>query len=343
MSRGLTRTGLQKWRSAPSHLRPTGTGKELVARSIHERSDRSTGPFVPVDCAAVNGTLFASHIFGHRKGAFTGAAHESSGCFRAAHGGTVFLDEIGELDLELQAKLLRVVQERVVVPLGDHKGFPVSVRVIAATNRNLKEAITRGTFREDLYYRIHVISLVTLPLKDRPEDIAPLSQHFLERLTTQHGLPRRRLSTGALAELQRYHWPGNVRQLENLLERAVVFGHDDPLNADVIREMLTDQPGFSQVGSGPMSAELVLQNAYSEAVTDDACWPTMAELERQHLLRTLRHTGFNQSATARLLGWDRNQLRRKMKKYELELPSLKPKPAGLLERQRFLEYHLFRV
>ena len=198
---------------------PTGTGKEVIARAIHARSSRANQLFIPVDCAAISGTLFASHIFGHLKGAFTGPGTRHWAHF-AAHGGTIFLDEIGELECDTQTKLLRVLQQRAVTPLGSHEEIPVDVRVIAATNRDLAHEMAEGRFREDLYYRLQVISLRTTPLRDRPEDIEPLAWHFLNELTVVHGLRPKRLSTAALDRLCRYDWPGNVRQLENVLERA---------------------------------------------------------------------------------------------------------------------------
>ncbi len=307
---------------------PTGTGKELIARAIHAQSRRAGKPFVAVDCAAIAGTLFASEMFGHRKGAFTGAARESAGCFRAADGGTIFLDEVGELEIDLQAKLLRVLQERVVVPVGGHEGIPVDARVIAATNRELARAVAAGEFREDLYYRLHVVSLATTPLRERPEDIEALAWHLLARIASRDGLPAPRLSPAALRRLQAYPWPGNVRQLENVLERAVVLSHEDELDESVILEMLSDQPE-SAAPHFPDGQRTFLKPACAPASRasppeQEGPWPTMADVEREHLLRTLRHTGFNQSAAARLLGWDRNRLLRKVRKYAIALPAAKP-------------------
>jgi len=308
---------------------PTGTGKELIARAIHNHSSRSGRPFVVADCAAVADTLFASHMFGHCRGAFTGATHESLGCFRAADGGTIFLDEVGELETDLQVKLLRVLQERVVVPLGGHRGVPIDVRVIAATNRDLRDAVAKGLFREDLYYRLHVVSITTTSLQARPEDITPVANHILQQFAARDKLPLRRLTPAALKRLEAYHWPGNVRQLENLLERAILFGHEDPLDEDVIEEMLSDQPGIASEGNTTDSRRLPEPSTPAERHDRPQAWPTMADVEREHLLRTLRHTGYNQSATARLLGWDRNQLRRKMRAYGLTLPSARPdRPAA---------------
>ena len=195
---------------------------------------RSAKPFIPVDCAVTTGTLFASHMFGHVKGSFTGATSSTLGCFRAADGGTIFLDEIGEMELELQAKLLRVLQQRTVVPVGSHEEIPVNVRVVAATNRDLGREVSEGRFREDLFYRLNVVTIRTLPLKDRPEDIPVLAARYLAQLAARHGLPLCTLSAPAIEVLQRYAWPGNVRELENVLERAVMFSSSEEIEPDAL-------------------------------------------------------------------------------------------------------------
>ena len=202
---------------------PTGTGKELIAREVHASSDRCSQPFIPVDCAATIGVLFASHVFGHVKGAFTGASHSALGCFRTADKGTIFFDEIGEMELSEQAKLLRVLQERAVVPVGGVTPIPVDVRVIAATNRDLSAEVQAGRFRADLFYRLSVICLRTESLSKRPEDIRPIAMHFLARLAVLHGLSVKPLSDEAWTMLENCNWPGNVRQLQNALEHATLF------------------------------------------------------------------------------------------------------------------------
>ena len=211
---------------------PTGTGKEVIARAIHAHGPRAGKPFIPVDCAAIPATLFSSHIFGHLKGAFTGAEYAALGCFRAADGGTLFLDEIGELGPDMQTKLLRVLQQRTVCPVGSYQEIPVDVRVIAATNRDLDCEVRAGRFREDLYYRLNVISLRTAPLRERPEDIAELAHHFLTKLAFNCGLPAKHLSEAALFRLQRCDWPGNVRQLENVLERAAFSSQEKAIGVE---------------------------------------------------------------------------------------------------------------
>ena len=184
---------------------PTGTGKELIARATHEHGARANQPFIPVNCATLTGPLFESRLFGHEKGAFTGAHYAAMGCFRAADGGTLFLDEIGEMQLDMQSKLLRVLQERAVMPVGSSEEVPVDVRVIVATNRDLKQDVLAGNFREDLYFRINVISLATQALRKRPEDIELIADRFFTMLAVQHGMPLKRLNRQALRLLQSYH------------------------------------------------------------------------------------------------------------------------------------------
>ncbi len=310
---------------------PSGTGKELIARAIHAHSTRCAGPIVPVDCAALSGELFLSHMFGHLKGAFTGAHYAAVGAFRAADCGTIFLDEIGELDPHLQAKLLRVVQERSVVPLGSHQGQAVDVRIIAATNRHLEEEVRAGRFREDLYYRLNIVPLETVPLKDRPEDIKALASHYLCKLTIDGGLPPKRLSPGALSLLLSYHWPGNVRELFNQLERAVVFSEGELLDAESMPQLLSavisGRPAATPRRHCDVDSASEPQENFAPDIrtpahrlqTDDDHWLSLAEVERHHILYTLQHTFYNQTAAAQLLGMDRHALLRKIKKYGLDV------------------------
>jgi DNA-binding NtrC family response regulator len=219
-------------------LGPSGTGKELIARAIHACSMRSKKAFIPVDCAVTTGTLFASHMFGHVKGSFTGATSSTLGCFRAADTGTIFLDEIGEMELELQAKLLRVLQQRVVVPVGAHQEIPVDVRVLAATNRDLSSEVQAGRFREDLFYRLNVVAIRTIPLRERIEDVPVLATKYLAELASRHGMPTGALSPESIEILQQYSWPGNVRELENVLERAVMFSSGDHIDPDALSGLI---------------------------------------------------------------------------------------------------------
>jgi DNA-binding NtrC family response regulator len=331
---------------------PSGTGKELVARAIHAQGTRCEKPFIPVNCAAIPSSLFCSQLFGHVKGAFTGAQYTSLGCFRAADRGTIFLDEIGELDLDNQAKLLRVLQEGTVTPVGGHEDIPVDVRTIAATNRNLAQEVKAGRFRLDLYYRLNVLTVETLGLRDRIEDLEPLVNYFLAKTAVESGLPLKELTGEALHVLKGHEWPGNVRELQNLLERAVVMTEDERIDGQVFRDMLAEDSVECRAATSPggafhrprlvtgdrMSSDMrypdldrPTERRRSEGLgpdrlrgdpmpTDEGHWMTLAEVEEAHLRKTLRKTYYNQSAAARLLGVDRKLLARKVKKYDIEVP-----------------------
>jgi len=319
---------------------PTGTGKELVARAIHAHSPRAAKPFIPVDCATIPSGLFASQLFGHIKGAFTGASQASIGCFRAAEGGTLFLDEIGELDLELQSKLLRVLQERQVIPVGGHQPVPVNVRVLAATHRDLQREVKEGRFRLDLFYRLNVVRMETAPLSERTEDIAVLAQHFLAKAAVDNGLPLKQLGRSALAVLESHAWPGNVRELEHAIERAMVFHEGSTLDntafeeltetaqletaQDRVRGGLPPAPVEEEVAAIPFPRQDSLHPADSALDPAYEGWPTLTDVEAEHIRRTLKETFYNQSAAARLLGIDRKQLARKIRKYDLRVPKLAP-------------------
>jgi len=299
---------------------PSGTGKEIIARAVHTLGTRAEHPFIAVDCAAIMGTLFASQLFGHLPGAFTGANSAAMGCFRAAEGGTIFLDEIGELEYELQAKLLRVLQERTVVPLGSHHEIPVNVRVLAATNRELSHEVNANRFREDLYYRLNVVSLQTLPLRERPEDIGPLAAHILAKLAVRRGLTSKALSRAALEAAEGYAWPGNVRELENVLENAVLMSEEDVIGPETLGVRNSQPPGHTNVAVAE----------FTEEGPGGDRWRTMDEVEREHIRQTLEHTYYNQSAAARLLEMDRNLLRRKMRKHGIDSGrSRRGRPRGV--------------
>jgi DNA-binding NtrC family response regulator len=315
---------------------PSGTGKELIAQAIHFHSPRAAKPFIAVDCAAINGTLFTSHVFGYDKGAFTGADCATIGCFRAAHGGTIFLDEIGELELEFQAKLLRVLQQRTVTPVGGHAGVAVDVRVLAATNGDLKAMVEAGRFREDLYYRLNVIRLKTVPLKDRPEDISVLAEHILARLALRNASPVKLLSPHWLECMRAHDWPGNVRELENFLERIVLVDEHEihPETAQCLcagRAICqgdsagTSYPGkFFDCSRGRDGACPWQRVVTSGDPVRQPSWPTLAELERQHIARTLEHALDNQTLAARLLGISRQHLCRKIKTLGLDSSRFRP-------------------
>jgi len=310
---------------------PTGTGKELVARAIHAHSPRAARPFIPVDCATIPSSLFASQLFGHLKGAFTGASQDSIGSFRAADGGTLFLDEIGELDLELQSKLLRVLQERQVVPVGGHQALPVNVRVLAATHRDLAREVQAGRFRLDLFYRLNVVRIESAPLAERIEDIAVLAEHFLAKAAVENGIALKRLDRSALAVLEAHPWPGNVRELQHALERALVFHDGTTLDHRAFAEL--SQTAALETAQGCVTREAAaaseqglrkigtVPNVAAAPAPEQERWPTLQQVGAEHIRRTLQKTYYNQSAAARLLGIDRKNLARKIRTYHLRVPT----------------------
>ena len=282
----------------------SGTGKELVARAIHARSDRRAQPFVAVNVAAIPDTLVESELFGHEKGAFTGAHAKKLGRFEVAHGGTVFLDEIGTLRMDLQAKLLRVLQEREIERLGGIRPVPVDVRILAATNVNLRTAVKARTFREDLYYRLNVVPIHVPPLRERREDIPALVEHFVRKIARECNRDVRGVSAGALEVLTRYDWPGNVRELENVLHRAVVLARGPVIH-------LQDVPlDVAMPETGPR-------------LGDDTVPPlreAMEQFERQYILRVLEGNGWNVSRAARRLGVHRNTVLTKLSSWGIQRP-----------------------
>jgi two-component system response regulator HydG len=280
----------------------SGTGKELVARSIHEMSER--GAFVPVNCAAIPAELIEAELFGHTGQAFTGARQARAGLFEAADGGTLFLDEIGELPLAVQPKLLRVLQESTVRRVGADHERSISVRVVAATNRDLEKEVSEGRFREDLYWRLNVIHLHIPPLRERPFDIPLLVEHFLNKVAEASGQPPLSVTPEALAVLTAYAWPGNARELENAIERAVALAEGPSLAPD-------DLPGRVR-STGRTSALLV--RAREQRLT-------LYELEKEYIIETLRLTGGNKSRAAEILGFDRRTLHRKLDEYRQEDPT----------------------
>ncbi|MDA0189107.1 MAG: sigma-54 dependent transcriptional regulator [Proteobacteria bacterium] len=283
----------------------SGTGKEVTARALHQMSPRAARPFVPVNCAAIAAELIESELFGHVKGAFSGASESRNGLFYYAHGGTLFLDEIGELPLAMQTKLLRVLEERRIRPVGSEKEVPVDVRIIAATNRDLPAEVAAGNFRQDLYFRIAVLDIVIPPLRDRREDIADLAMHFMSLLSTQLGVAPLPLSVDILARLSGYSWPGNVRELKNFIERSLILGCF-PVDA------------FAAACGGPVRG-LAAEGGEVAATLD----LPLAEIEKRHVLRVLEAAGGNKSEAARRLGLSRKTLERKCAEWldaDLRLP-----------------------
>jgi two-component system, NtrC family, response regulator HydG len=273
----------------------SGTGKELVAAAIHRLSERAKMAFIPVNCSAIPGELLESEFFGHVRGAFSGAVADTPGLFRSANQGTIFLDEIAELPPTLQVKLLRVLQELVVRPVGSTKAFPVDVRVIAATNRNLDQAMAQGTFRQDLFYRLNVVRISLPPLRDRREDIAALVNHFLRRFNRRFRRDVRGVAPEALATLASYEFPGNVRELENMIERAYAMGAKDQITL----------PDLSTLGR----PSIVPTAGPSKPI------PTLAEVEKELILRALALYKNDKEAAARALGLSRRTIYRRLKEY----------------------------
>ncbi len=277
----------------------SGTGKELVARTIHVRGPRAEGPFVAVNCGAVSETLLDSQLFGHRRGAFTGAVADNDGVFHAADGGTLFLDEIADIPTGLQVKFLRAVQEREVVPLGSTRPVKVDVRLIAATNRDLEVEVREGRFRADLYYRVNVVPLALPPLRERREDIPLLADEYIRRYSEVFKVAPKSLTPAALDELCRYDWPGNVRELQNVIERCFALGSGDTLDRN-------DLPVHLRAPA----------DAGAFTFGDDV--PSLETAERSLILAALRKSSGNKNQAARLLGIDRQRLYRKLEKYHLE-------------------------
>lgn len=272
----------------------SGTGKELAARAVHDWSGRA-GSFVPVNCGAMSAELLESELFGHVKGAFTGAHQAREGLFSYANGGTLFLDEIGEMPMSMQAHLLRVLEERTVRPVGSNREMAVDVRIIAATNRDLREQVRNGKFREDLYYRLNVLSLRMPTLQERREDLPMLAQHFLNTLSAELGLEAPVLDETEMDVLRQYHWPGNVRELKNVIERCL---------------LLNKTPSQCVAGQQGATSQTAEQSGTEKL--------TMEEVEKDHILKILNSHGGNKSAAARVLGISRKTLERKVQAWEQE-------------------------
>lgn len=283
----------------------SGTGKERIARRIHELSDRAAGPFLVVNCGALPENLMESELFGHEKGAFTGAVEKTRGVFREAEGGTLFLDEIGELPLALQVKLLRVLQEKAVRPVGASREIVVDVRVLAATNRNMEDDVDKGKFRQDLYYRINVIRLELPPLRDRTDDIAMLAETMIRRLATEMGKELRGFTPDALRALLGYHYPGNVRELENILERAATLAGSPVIGLGDLPEALSGVVG----GTTPQLLTLPPEGCELDQVLN--------EVERRLLVAALDRTGGVRTQAAKLLGITFRSLRYRLEKQML--------------------------
>lgn len=276
----------------------TGTGKEMVARQIHAMSGRADKIFVPVDCTALSGQIFESQLFGHTRGAFTGAVTDTLGFFRAADGGTIFLDEIGEIELGLQAKLLRVLQESCVIPVGSTKACPVDVRVVCATNRDLKQMVHQGTFRADLYFRLNVIKIEVPPLNERPEDILLLANHFLQKQAQLYAEPVKELTPEAEQILLEYQWPGNVRELANAMEHAYITSKVNKIAPSSLPEDI-------------LAGDLLLPMREDEFMS-------FTQLQKKLVICALQKTSGKKMEAAKLLNIDHRKLDKLVRKFDLQ-------------------------
>ena len=291
----------------------SGTGKELIAKAIHQSSPRADQPFVPVNCSNIPSELLESELFGHTKGAFTGAVAAKKGLFEVADTGTIFLDEIGDLRPETQVRLLRVIQEREFTALGETKPVSIDVRIIAATNIELKEAVKNGMFREDLYYRLSVVPLDLPPLRERKQDILPLAQHFIQKYNEENGRDVSKvLSPEVLALLENYHYPGNVRELENIIERAVVIAPDDEITSDCLRPEVLDPQLAVTMAKESRGASSDIDISQGVMFYDE-----VKRFEVDLIQRALQQTGGHQSRAARLLGLNATTLNSKIKSYNI--------------------------
>lgn len=282
----------------------SGTGKEVLARAIHAESERKSGPFLSINCAALPETLLESELFGHMKGSFTGAVKDKTGLFAAAVDGTFFLDEIGETSQSIQAKLLRVIEEKELTPIGATKPVPIDVRLIAATNAGLQEMVDAGTFRTDLYYRLNVFAINIPPLRERPSDIEMLAVHFIKRHSAKLDIEEKSFSSQAVEALKAYSWPGNVRQLENLLERTVILSK----NREIAFEDLPDE--IKNIAAPRKQSSLTDQDLLSVS-------PDLETMEKAYIYYTLHQTGWSKGKAAKILGIDLSTLYRKMDRYSI--------------------------
>jgi DNA-binding NtrC family response regulator len=292
----------------------SGTGKEVLAHHIHRRSHRAGGPFVAINCAAIPDNLLESELFGHEKGAFSGAVARRIGRFEAAHDGTLFLDEIGDMDSRLQAKLLRAVQEKEVNRLGGGTPVKVNVRILAATNRDLQAEVARGRFREDLFFRLNVVALPIPPLRDRPADIAALAQHFVRKYADLNGVPVPRLAPLTERRLLAHGWRGNVRELENVIHRAVILAQGPEIGLDAIEL----DPAGAATGVGTTSGTVA-----------SLVGKRIEEVERDLIIETLSHTLGNRTHAATILGISIRALRNKLREYADQGVPVPPPATGL--------------
>ena len=287
----------------------SGTGKEVMSRYIHQKSKRKNGPFISLNCAAIPENLLESELFGHEKGAFTGAVARRIGKFEEANGGTLLLDEVSEMHPSLQAKLLRAIQERVIERIGSNASVKVDIRLIATSNRDMEEAVRAGQFREDLYFRLNVVNLELPPLRERPADILPLAQMLADKYSAQNGMAVKKISAAAAEKLKSHHWQGNVRELENTMHRAILVSTENDIEATAI--MLAGQ----KTASLAQKAQTVVEKTAAGGAPAPLVGKTVAEVERELILNTLDHCLGNRTHAANILGISIRTLRNKLKEY----------------------------
>lgn len=297
----------------------SGVGKEVLARYVHKQSARAAKAFIAVNCAAIPEQLLESELFGHEKGSFTGAVARRIGKFEEADGGTLLLDEISEMDLRLQSKLLRALQERVIDRVGGSKPVPVNIRVLATSNRDLAQSVRDGEFREDLLYRLNVVNLRIPPLRERKDDLMALAQFFIDKYARANGRPARRLSKDGMAQVMAHRWPGNVRELENAMHRAVLLSKGEEVGADAIRA-----PDGAPVGRNDVGAAIEAGQVAARALVGR----TVANVEQDLILETLTHCLGNRTHAANILGISIRTLRNKLKQYSDEGLRVPPPPTG---------------
>ena len=292
----------------------SGTGKELVAKMIHDLGSRAQYPFVPVNCGAIPHDLIESELFGHKKGSFTGAVADKPGLFQAANQGTLFLDEVAELPLQMQVKLLRAIQEKRVRPVGEQEEIPIDCRILSATHKNLAKLVDEGTFRQDLFYRINVIELSVPALRDRGADISLLTKHFLAKLSGDIGIPEPSLDQEAENALLAYHFPGNVRELENILERAITLCENNVIKAEDLRLPNASAPPEAKIEQPSGSSEV------ADTKEEGPLQSYLDDVERQRILEALEKTRWNKTKAAKLLGISFRALRYRLEKLDLDKP-----------------------
>jgi DNA-binding NtrC family response regulator len=292
----------------------SGTGKEVMSRYIHQKSKRAAGPFISLNCAAIPESLLESELFGHEKGAFTGAVARRLGKFEEANGGTLLLDEVSEMHPSLQAKLLRAIQERVIDRIGGNTPVKVDIRLIATSNRDMEQAVKEGKFREDLYFRLNVINLALPALRERPSDIVPLARMFADKYSEQNGIAHKKLAAATEEKLKSHHWQGNVRELENTMHRAILVSQDDEIEPTAV--MLAGQKAATAAQTAVAAAKTAEKSAASASGAQPALvGRTVADVERELILNTLDHCLGNRTHAANILGISIRTLRNKLKEY----------------------------